>query len=171
MNEVAANEVLTRLIAAGTITELDAQNALLTAIEETEDRLGTLKMWRDGTLVPNGFGEVTPAMEAEMNLTHEIRAAKALHARAAERVRVMFDGVTPPKNALITFNHAVTKANRRADKAGRTVTTALIASRKLQGQYISLIRQWPESRRGQFSKIAKEMGREAAIEAMKRAQS
>jgi hypothetical protein len=41
-----------------------------------------------------------------------------------------------------------------------------LASRQLQGRYLGLIRQIPASRRGQYQKIAKEKGREAAIREM-----
>jgi hypothetical protein len=41
-----------------------------------------------------------------------------------------------------------------------------LASRQLQGRYLGLIRQIPASRRGQYQKIAKEKGREAAIKEM-----
>ena len=40
------------------------------------------------------------------------------------------------------------------------------ASRLIQGRYLGLIRQIPASRRGQYQKIAKEKGREAAIKEM-----
>lgn len=41
-----------------------------------------------------------------------------------------------------------------------------LASRQLQGRYLGLIRQIPASRRGQYQKIAKDKGREAAIKEM-----
>jgi len=46
------------------------------------------------------------------------------------------------------------------------ITAEQLASRQLQGRYLALIRQIPESRRGQYAKIAKERGREAAIKEM-----
>jgi hypothetical protein len=42
-----------------------------------------------------------------------------------------------------------------------------VQSRKLQGQYLALVRQFPKRDRAQFSKIAAEQGRGAAINAMK----
>jgi hypothetical protein len=59
---------------------------------------------------------------------------------------------------------APVKRRRRA-----RITPEQLASRQLQGRYLGLIRQIPASRRGQFQKIAKEAGREAAINAMKSA--
>jgi len=56
------------------------------------------------------------------------------------------------------------KRRRRA-----RITPEQLASRQLQGRYLGLIRQIPASRRGQYQKIAKESGREAAINAMKSA--
>ena len=52
---------------------------------------------------------------------------------------------------------------RRRRKA---ITPEQIASRQLQGRYLGLIRQIPASKRGQYQKIAKERGREAAVREM-----
>jgi len=56
------------------------------------------------------------------------------------------------------------KRRRRA-----RITPEQLASRQLQGRYLGLIRQIPANKRGQYQKIAKESGREAAINAMKSA--
>jgi hypothetical protein len=53
------------------------------------------------------------------------------------------------------------KRRRRA-----TVTEEQLASRKLQGRYLSLVRQFPAGKRAQFAKTAKDRGREAAIKEM-----
>ena len=45
------------------------------------------------------------------------------------------------------------------------------ASRQLQGRYMSLIRQFPESRRGKYKKMAAKQGREAAVAAMQAVQT
>jgi hypothetical protein len=58
------------------------------------------------------------------------------------------------------------KRRRRA-----RITPEQLASRQLQGRYLGLIRQIPANKRGQYQKIAKESGREAAINAMKSAVS
>jgi uncharacterized protein YdbL (DUF1318 family) len=59
---------------------------------------------------------------------------------------------------------APAKRRRRAK-----ITPEQLASRQLQGRYLGLIRQIPASRRAQYQKIAKDSGREAAINAMKSA--
>ena len=53
-----------------------------------------------------------------------------------------------------------------AKRARAKITPEQLASRKLQGRYLGLIRQIPASRRAQYQKIAKERGREAAIKEM-----
>lgn len=58
-------------------------------------------------------------------------------------------------------------ARRRRRRAARTPEAR--ASRQLQGRYLALIRQIPASRRGQYSKTAKEKGRDAAIADMETA--
>jgi hypothetical protein len=47
------------------------------------------------------------------------------------------------------------------------ITAEQLASRQLQGRYLALIRQIPATRRGQYTKIAKEKGRQAAIDVMR----
>jgi hypothetical protein len=47
------------------------------------------------------------------------------------------------------------------------ITPEQLASRQLQGRYLGLIRQIPASTRAQSQKIAKERGREAAINEMR----
>lgn len=59
-----------------------------------------------------------------------------------------------------------TKAGGGAKRARAKITPEQLASRKLQGRYLGLIRQIPASRRSQYQKIAKERGREAAIKEM-----
>lgn len=46
------------------------------------------------------------------------------------------------------------------------ITAEQLASRKLQGRYLGLIRQIPASQRGRYAKTAKLRGREAAIKEM-----
>jgi len=57
---------------------------------------------------------------------------------------------------------AATRGRRRRTP----ITAEQLASRQLQGRYLGLIRQIPASRRGQYQKIAKDQGREAAIREM-----
>ena len=58
---------------------------------------------------------------------------------------------------------AAVAVGRKRRRRGRAITAEQSASRQLQGKYLSLIRQIPASRRAQYSRIAKEKGREAAI--------
>lgn len=46
------------------------------------------------------------------------------------------------------------------------LTAGQLASRQLQGRYLALVRQFPEAKRAQFARTAKERGREAAIKEM-----
>lgn len=54
----------------------------------------------------------------------------------------------------------------RPAKKRSSITAEQLASRQLQGRYLALVRQFPEGRRIQFAKIAKEKGRESAIREM-----
>lgn len=61
-------------------------------------------------------------------------------------------------------------ARREAEAAAparrKRISSEQRASRLIQGRYLGLIRQIPASRRGQYQKIAREKGREAAIKEM-----
>lgn len=46
------------------------------------------------------------------------------------------------------------------------ITAEQLASRQLQGRYLALVRQFPQSKRANFARTAKERGREAAIKEM-----
>jgi len=74
-------------------------------------------------------------------------------------------GRPPGRPAASSASSASSPAapRRRRRRRGGAITAEQLASRKLQGKYLSLIRQIPASRRAQYSRIAKEKGREAAI--------
>jgi hypothetical protein len=59
---------------------------------------------------------------------------------------------------------AAAPAGRRGRRSA--ITPEQLASRQLQGRYLGLIRQIPASKRGQYQRIAKDKGREAAIREM-----
>jgi hypothetical protein len=54
-------------------------------------------------------------------------------------------------------------------KRKKRVSAEVKASRQLQGQYISALRNIPKTKRAPFQRIAKEQGREKAIAAMRKA--
>lgn len=64
-------------------------------------------------------------------------------------------------------------ARGRAKRGGRkqrsAITAEQLASRQLQGRYLALVRRFPATKRGQYAKIAKDRGREAAIREMQSA--
>jgi hypothetical protein len=55
---------------------------------------------------------------------------------------------------------------KRGRKARTAITPEQLASRQLQGRYLALVRRFPENKRAQYAKTAKEKGREAAIRDM-----
>lgn len=79
----------------------------------------------------------------------------------------------PPRAAAATTGSTGAAATPSAGastgaKRGRksAITTEQLASRQLQGRYLSLVRRFPANRRAGFAKTAKEKGREAAIREM-----
>jgi len=54
----------------------------------------------------------------------------------------------------------------RASRARRNVSPEVLASRRLQGEYIRAIKALPERERPKYKRIARQEGREAAIAAM-----
>lgn len=55
----------------------------------------------------------------------------------------------------------------KAKRGKRAQTPEQLASRQLQGKFLSLIRRVPKTKRAFYSAMAKESGREAAVEAMR----
>ena len=85
---------------------------------------------------------------------------RALEARLAALRGAAAPVISHPVRAI---NSVVSK--RRTNKA---LTPEARASRKLQGQYVGLIRQIPERNRKRYQEIAKSKGRESAIAEMKK---
>ena len=71
----------------------------------------------------------------------------------------------PPRAAAAAAPAAAARG-KRGRKRSRALSAEQRASRQLQGRYLGLIRQIPATRRAQYTKIAKERGREAAIREM-----
>jgi hypothetical protein len=57
-------------------------------------------------------------------------------------------------------------AGRKRGRKRTAITPEQLASRQLQGRYLALVRRFPQAKRAQYAKIAKEKGREAAIRDM-----
>ena len=73
----------------------------------------------------------------------------------------------PPRAAAATTGAATPAAASKGGKKRKTpITSEQLASRQLQGRYLSLVRRFPANRRASFAKTAKEKGREAAIREM-----
>lgn len=64
---------------------------------------------------------------------------------------------------------AAAPAAKKRGRRRKPLTAEVRASQQLQGKYLALIRQIPASKRGQYQKMAKEKGREAAIKEMQSA--
>lgn len=60
------------------------------------------------------------------------------------------------------------KATKQNDDKSAPDARKLVASRRLQGHYLGLLRKVPEAKRGAYKAIAKQEGREQAIRAMTR---
>jgi hypothetical protein len=78
-----------------------------------------------------------------------------------ERLEALRGGVRRGRRAGVQRAAAAGGKRRRS-----RITAQQLASRKLQGRYLGLIRQIPASQRGRYAKVAKDKGREAAIKEM-----
>ena len=81
--------------------------------------------------------------------------------RLEEQLRSLRGGGGLGRRGSVARVAAAARRGRR-----KAITAEQAASRKLQGKYLSLVRQIPATRRSQFAKIAKDRGREAAIREM-----
>jgi len=93
------------------------------------------------------------------------RAAAVLAHAPAVRLDVLL--AVPPEAVLRQAASAV--AVRPEARMLRRRRRHLPHRPHLRGRYLGLIRQIPANKRGQYQKIAKDSGREAAINAMKSA--
>ncbi len=91
------------------------------------------------------------------------RRLHSLREAAGEAIRGAIKALTPGRRRGRPPGTGAKKAGR---KRRARITPEQLASRQLQGRYLGLIRQIPASRRGQYQKIAKDRGREAAIKEM-----
>jgi hypothetical protein len=140
LSEGQAHYVVQRLVQDGRISPAEVTRYVGDVdreIGELEAKLQRLKSIRQGTVSSSGDGE-----------------PKRRRGR-------------PRKDAgAATESAPVGKTTRRRRRAKRAVTPEVRASRQVQGRYLALIRQIPANRRGEYSKLAKEKGREAAIARM-----
>lgn len=138
-----ANYVLQRLIRDRRVSSSDIQRYVAdmhTEIRDLEQRLNAL---RDAA---------------------QVAAAPAAAAAPARRRR----GRPARNNAAATpaSAEAPAAAKGRRRRRAAALTPEQQASRKLQGKYLALVRRIPVAKRGYFSKLAREKGREAAIKEM-----
>lgn len=71
----------------------------------------------------------------------------------------------PAAAAAAPAAKASAKGGRRRGRKS-AITPEQVASRKLQGRYLGLVRQFPPNKRAYFAKVARDKGREAAIKEM-----
>jgi hypothetical protein len=105
-------------------------------------------------------------------LVGRLVADKVVSAATLRRMaKDMDDEVEALERRLALLKGAIASTSRRGavKPKSRGVSASVAASRRLQGQYLGLIRQFPASQRGQFKKIAASKGREQAVRALRQA--
>ncbi len=136
------------------------------------------QMIRERRVSPGEVQRYVSDMGREINdLERRLAALRAAHTGgtgggAAAAAPIKRRPGRPPRSAsMIAAATApvaapVVKA-RRGRRRRSAITAEQLASRQLQGRYLALIRQIPASRRGLYTKIAKDRGRESAIKEMR----
>jgi len=104
-------------------------------------------------------GKVTAA-DVRRHIAGMWSEMSVLEKRLAE-LRAMVEPVKHPMRAIKRIAKKLTRAKRTVSAKGR-------ASYRLQGQYVSHIRQIPARERARFKRIATQDGREKAIAEMKK---
>lgn len=92
-----------------------------------------------------------------------------LESRLAILREAVPDSVKHPVRTAGRAAKQIAQGAKRARRKMKKASAEVMASRKLQGQYIAAIRTIPKSKRAQYASIAKEKGREAAIREIKKA--
>lgn len=176
-----ASYVIDRLISERRISLSDIQRYVADLGREITDLESRLKRLRDaagGTVVTAGAALAGAAVAAAI-----VRRGRkpGRPGRPARRGRPAGTGRGPgrPRKAAATTGDAVGNGGpsaatattarggaKRGRRSGAALSAGQLASRQLQGRYLALVRQFPEGRRAQFAKTAKEKGREVAIREM-----
>ena len=107
--------------------------------------------------------ELTPA-QADYVLSSLVKAKKISVRDIKQAVDRMHQEIAELEARLDTLRAGSSKRGRRSRSTMSTAEAR--ASRELQGRYMSLIRQFPKTKRAQYKKMVKEQGREAAVAAM-----
>lgn len=94
-------------------------------------------------------------------LESQLAALKAAHGMSAATPPVARRGRAAQPKAAAAAKAAPAKKRRK-----KNVSPEQLESQKLQGRYLGLVRQFSESKRRYFAKIAKDKGREVAIKEM-----
>lgn len=136
-----ANIALQRMLRDGIVDERDVREALIDEREEASSKLALLgsyvgRPYRVTPKKPTAAGASSPAMPKGT-------VAKVITANAT---------TAKPKIAPLTVSKPVSALTKKQK-----------ASRKLQGEYLGLLKQVGKDARPQYQKIAKEHGRELAI--------
>jgi O6-methylguanine-DNA--protein-cysteine methyltransferase len=172
-----ANEILQQLINDGRISTAEINR--VREIRELEQRLAAL---RGGGGVARRRGR--PPGSAS-GLRKSPSASRQLQGRYLALVRqipksrrAQFGQIAKDKGreaAIRAMQSVVGSGKPAKGRGGKRRRRAVklsgpqLASRKLQGRYLGLIRQIPATQRSRYSKIAKDKGREAAIKEMQSA--
>jgi O6-methylguanine-DNA--protein-cysteine methyltransferase len=104
--------------------------------------------------------------ELEERLTTLRNAAPAAVTRSSRAPRSP-QRADAKRQGAADATQAAAPAKRR--KRTFTVTPAVLKSRELQGRYLPLLNRMPQGKRAYYAKLAKEKGREAAIQEMEAA--
>lgn len=126
-------------------------------IRDLEEQLRRLREAHGGGVQPSAARET--ATQA---------AAPAQKTRRRGRRRVSAKSAQGGSAATGSQTQTTAKAGRKRGRRS-AVTSEQLASRQLQGKYLSLVRRFPERRRAEYARIARERGREAAIREMQNA--
>lgn len=101
-------------------------------------------------------------------MPEEISALEARLAALKGLAATVAEGVTKTLRGRRAANREKAPPPTKAKKTS-PVSPETLASRQLQGRYIAAIRNVPKTQRAKYQKLAKESGRQAAIDAIQKA--
>lgn len=132
------------------------------SLTSTQARYVIDRLLADRRISPAEVAQYVAALPGEI---------RALEERLASLRATANGGQAPAESAATAPKRGRTRRRSAASakKGANPQSTAVPAWRKLQGSYIGYLRQFPESKRGKYQRIAKKDGRETAIMRMKKA--
>ena len=153
--------IVSRMLSERKINKKDIEEYLSQMRNEIEDLQTRLTQLREAQ------GESAEAAQEAATPAAPAKRRRRRGGRAAGRAAASGESMAAAPARKRGRKPAAGRVSKKAAKTSSGLTAAQQESRQLQGLYMSLIRQVPKNKRSRFKAVAKNEGRQAAVDQMK----